>query len=115
MKRLFAAIALVAWSFVCFAQSRTTWDGFVTDTHCGTNCQRTSDMKPNKECVRLCVRKFGDSISVDFTGSDPAVAGPMNAPLTVTARLVSIGRLKKYFAAKYVARMRSRLTLWPLT
>jgi N-methylhydantoinase B len=35
--------------------------------------------------VRLCVRKFGDSISVDFTGSDPAVAGPMNAPLTVTA------------------------------
>ena len=35
--------------------------------------------------VRLCVRKSGDSISVDFTGSDPAVAGPMNAPLTVTA------------------------------
>ena len=57
MKLLFVAIALVAWSFVCFAQSRTTWDGFVTDTHCGTNCQRTSDMKPNKECVRLCVRK----------------------------------------------------------
>src|SRR5580704_3191754 len=35
--------------------------------------------------VRLCVRKSGDTISVDFTGSDPAVAGPMNAPLTVTA------------------------------
>jgi N-methylhydantoinase B len=35
--------------------------------------------------VRLTVRKSGDSISVDFTGSDPAVAGPMNAPLTVTA------------------------------
>src|SRR5580704_1397195 len=35
--------------------------------------------------VRLCVRKRGDSINVDFTGSDPQVAGPMNAPLTVTA------------------------------
>ena len=35
--------------------------------------------------VRLCVRKFGDTISVDFAGSDPQVAGPMNAPLTVTA------------------------------
>ena len=35
--------------------------------------------------VRLRVRKSGDSINVDFTGSDPQVAGPMNAPLTVTA------------------------------
>ncbi|HEX5328520.1 MAG TPA: hydantoinase B/oxoprolinase family protein [Acetobacteraceae bacterium] len=35
--------------------------------------------------VRLSIDKRGDAISVDFTGSDPAVAGPMNAPLTVTA------------------------------
>src|ERR1700722_11853636 len=35
--------------------------------------------------VRLTVRKSGDSVTVDFTGSDPQVAGPMNAPLTVTA------------------------------
>ncbi len=35
--------------------------------------------------VRLRVVKQGDSITVDFAGSDPAVAGPMNAPLTVTA------------------------------
>ena len=34
-----------------------TWDGFVTDTHCGTNCQRTSAMSPDAACVRLCVRK----------------------------------------------------------
>jgi hypothetical protein len=34
-----------------------TWDGFVTDTHCGTNCQRTSTMTPDAACVRLCVRK----------------------------------------------------------
>jgi N-methylhydantoinase B len=35
--------------------------------------------------VTLRVSKRGDSITADFTGSDPAVAGPMNAPLTVTA------------------------------
>ncbi|HZU90424.1 MAG TPA: hydantoinase B/oxoprolinase family protein [Stellaceae bacterium] len=35
--------------------------------------------------VRLTVKKRGDTITVDFTGSDRAVPGPMNAPLTVTA------------------------------
>src|SRR3984885_532985 len=35
--------------------------------------------------VHLKVTKLGDTIVADFTGSDPAVAGPMNAPLTVTA------------------------------
>ncbi len=35
--------------------------------------------------VCINVVKRGDTILVDFTGSDPAVAGPMNAPLTVTA------------------------------
>ena len=34
-----------------------TWDGFVTDIHCGTHCQRTSAMTPDRACVRLCVRK----------------------------------------------------------
>ncbi|HEY8290539.1 MAG TPA: hydantoinase B/oxoprolinase family protein [Acetobacteraceae bacterium] len=39
------------------------------------------------ETFRVCLRviKRGDTITADFTGSDPAVAGPMNAPLTVTA------------------------------
>jgi N-methylhydantoinase B len=39
------------------------------------------------ETFRVCIKvvKRGDTIAVDFTGSDPAVAGPMNAPLTVTA------------------------------
>lgn len=35
--------------------------------------------------IRVSIRKSGDSITVDFSGSDPHVAGPMNAPLTVTA------------------------------
>ena len=39
------------------------------------------------ETFRVCLRivKQGDRIAVDFAGSDPAVPGPMNAPLTVTA------------------------------
>ncbi|HXT80520.1 MAG TPA: hydantoinase B/oxoprolinase family protein [Acetobacteraceae bacterium] len=39
------------------------------------------------ETFKVCLRviKRSDSIVADFAGSDPAVAGPMNAPLTVTA------------------------------
>jgi N-methylhydantoinase B len=35
--------------------------------------------------VKLTVRKSNDTIVADFAGSDGQVAGPMNAPLTVTA------------------------------
>ena len=35
--------------------------------------------------VRMSVRKEGDRLTVDFAGSSPQVAGPMNAPLAVTA------------------------------
>jgi hypothetical protein len=57
MKRLFTVVPLLFSATFCFGQSQTTWDGFVTDTHCGTNCQRSSDMKPDRACVRICVRK----------------------------------------------------------
>jgi N-methylhydantoinase B len=35
--------------------------------------------------VRLKVAKSGDTLKIDFAGSDSQVAGPMNAPLSVTA------------------------------
>lgn len=57
MKSLCAVVLLVACSSLGFAQSQNTWDGFVTDTHCGTNCQRTSAMTPDSACVRRCVRQ----------------------------------------------------------
>jgi hypothetical protein len=57
MKQVFVLMPLLVLSSPGFAQNRKTWDGFVTDTRCGTNCQRTSDMKPDRACVRLCVRK----------------------------------------------------------
>jgi hypothetical protein len=34
-----------------------SWQGYVTDTHCGTNCQVTKDMTPDKKCIVQCVRK----------------------------------------------------------
>jgi hypothetical protein len=57
MKGVFTLMPLLLLGSSCFAQSPKSWDGFVTDTHCGTACQRTSDMKPDRACVRLCVRK----------------------------------------------------------
>ena len=41
--------------------------------------------------IRMKVVKKGDSILVDFDGSDPAVKGPMNAALSVTASGVYCG------------------------
>lgn len=35
--------------------------------------------------IRMKATKRGDTLTVDFEGSDPQVAGPMNAPLSVTA------------------------------
>lgn len=35
--------------------------------------------------IRMKIAKHGDTIEVDFDGTDPAVSGPMNAPLSVTA------------------------------
>lgn len=71
MKSLCAVVLLVACSSLGFAQSQNTWDGFVTDTHCGTNCQRTSAMTPDSACVRRCVRRgskyglwYGDHVYV---------------------------------------------------
>src|SRR5215469_14823072 len=39
------------------AKAQQTWHGFVTDTHCGTNCQVTKSMSPDKKCVDRCVRQ----------------------------------------------------------
>lgn len=41
--------------------------------------------------IRMQVKKFGDRITVDFAGTDAQVAGPMNAPLSVSASGVFCG------------------------
>jgi hypothetical protein len=57
MNAISVLVTLLMLTPFCFGQSQKTWDGFVTDTHCGTNCQRSSDMRPDRACVRVCVRK----------------------------------------------------------
>ena len=71
MKLLCATVLLLAFTSLSSAQDPKTWNGFVTDTHCGTNCQRTSTMTPDKACVRRCVKSgskyglwFGDHVYV---------------------------------------------------
>jgi hypothetical protein len=57
MRMPLAVLLVVASAPFGYAQVPKTWDGFVTDTHCGTNCQRTSAMTPDRACVRRCVKR----------------------------------------------------------
>lgn len=54
--RAIAILILVSGPLGLAAESRT-WVGFVTDTHCGTHCQRTSAMSPDRACVQRCVKE----------------------------------------------------------
>ena len=73
--------------------SHQTWQGYVTDTHCGTNCQVTKDMTPEKKCIDRCVRKgskYGlwvghhvyvlepQSKAAHYAGRDVAVTGALD-------------------------------------
>lgn len=69
MKKSLKAIAimLASWIIVLVvhtglgeaqnAKSQQIWQGYVTDTHCGINCQVTKAMTPDKKCVNRCVRE----------------------------------------------------------
>jgi hypothetical protein len=93
MKSLCAATLLFVFASFGSAQNQTAWDGFVTDTHCGTHCQRTSTMTPDRACVRRCVRQgskyglwHGDHVYVlepqskvaNFAGDDVRVTGTLS-------------------------------------
>ena len=61
---LLTIVALSLLLFLLLPPARTqtpnspqTWQGLVTDTHCGTNCQVTKDMTPDKKCIDRCVRE----------------------------------------------------------
>ena len=95
MKTLLALwmVALVGTGAAQSAKSQQTWQGFVTDTHCGTNCQVTKDMIPDKKCVQRCVRqgsKYGlwvghhvyelepQSKAAQYAAKDVAVSGTLD-------------------------------------
>jgi hypothetical protein len=44
----FLAVLFFAFNCAGYSGDQNTWSGFVTDIHCGTNCQRTSAMTPDR-------------------------------------------------------------------
>jgi hypothetical protein len=89
-------IVLISHIGMCDAQSakpQQTWQGFVTDTHCGTNCQATKSMTPDKKYVDRCVRqgsKYGlwvgdhvyelqpQSQAARYAASDVSITGTLD-------------------------------------
>ena len=59
-------------------------DGSFEDFCDGDGIIEDGETEDQTITIRMRVRKYGDSMSIDFTGTDPLVAGPMNAPLSVT-------------------------------
>src|SRR6266481_2480345 len=53
---VFAATCVLGSSTFARPQQETL-TGYVTDTHCGTNCQVTKAMTPDLKCIRRCVKK----------------------------------------------------------
>src|SRR6266404_3874254 len=53
---LFSATCVLGSSTFARPQQETL-TGYVTDTHCGTNCQVTKAMTPDLKCIRRCVKK----------------------------------------------------------
>ena len=57
----FTCMLTVVWCVLAaspFAGAQQqSWVGYVTDTHCGTNCQVTKNMTPDLKCIRRCVKK----------------------------------------------------------
>lgn len=66
-------------------------EGFFEDFCDGDGIPDTPDGKDAPFWIRMKVRKTGDRLSVDFAGTAPAVKGPMNAPLSVTASGIYCG------------------------
>lgn len=66
-------------------------EGYFEDFCDGDGVPDTADGKDAPFWIRMKVRKAGDSLTVDFAGTDDQVKGPMNAPLSVTASGIFCG------------------------
>ena len=66
-------------------------EGFFEDFCDGDGIPDTPDGQDAPFWIRMRVRKSGDRLNVDFAGTDGAVKGPMNAPLSVTASGIYCG------------------------
>ena len=60
-------------------------DAVFEDIFDGDGIIEQGDTEDRTFKVRIALKKRGDTVAADFAGTDPAVSGPMNAPLSVTA------------------------------
>jgi hypothetical protein len=60
-KNSFICVLTVIWcvsaAFPFAGAQQQSWVGYITDIHCGTNCQVTKNMTPDLKCIRRCVKK----------------------------------------------------------
>ena len=106
-KNTLIGVLIVTWCVLggtLFAKpQRETWIGYVTDTHCGTNCQVTKNMTPDLKCIRRCVKKgskyglwSGNKVYVlepqanvsQFAGKNVKVTGTLSGDTIRIAALV---------------------------
>ena len=88
-----------------------TWVGYVTDTHCGTNCQVTKNMTPDLQCIRRCVRKgskyglwSGDKVyvlepqanAVKFAAKNVKISGTISGDTIQIAEIKALAPANKY-------------------
>lgn len=92
-KQILLTVFLLTWSPVLFSFADSTWTGYVTDTHCGTNCQRTSDMKPDRQCIQLCIRK-GSKYGL-WAGNHVYVLEPQQQAAPFAAQNVQVTGIKR--------------------
>ena len=86
-----------------------TWVGYVTDTHCGTNCQVKKKMTPDLQCIRRCIRngsKYGlwsgekvyvlepQATAVKFAAKNVKISG------TISGDTIQIAEIKTLVADK---------------
>lgn len=64
------------------------WTGYVTDTHCGTNCQVTKNMTPDLKCIRLCVKR-GSKYGL-WSGNKVYVLDPQSEAAKYAAKNVNV-------------------------
>ncbi len=90
MKHIYFAMPLLL-GMSLFAGPGTgisTWKGYVTDTHCGTHCQRTSEMKPDAHCIKMCIQK-GSKYGL-WSGNQVYVLEPQNRAAAFAADDVEV-------------------------
>jgi hypothetical protein len=85
---VWALVVFLSLSFTLADAQDQVWVGYVTDTHCGTNCQVTKNMTPDLQCIRRCV-KAGSKYGL-WSGSKVYLLEPQAKALQFGAKNVKV-------------------------